>query len=75
MDTLSEYMPDADSTASRQGGGFPISFSNEWRREEKAVKAKNNPFKDIVEKPLSHPALRQYLRERGISLDVADMVV
>ena len=25
----------------------------------------------IVEKPLSHPALRQYLRERGISADVA----
>ena len=29
------------------------------------------PFSDIVEKPLSHPALRQYLRERGISADVA----
>ena len=35
------------------------------------MKAKGNPFSDIVEKPLSHPALRQYLRERGISADVA----
>ena len=35
------------------------------------MKVKGNPFKEIVEKPLSHPALRQYLRERGISADVA----
>ena len=53
------------------GGSFPTSFPHYQRIAEKAVKAKGNSFSDIVEKPLSHPALRQYLRERGILVDGA----
>ena len=66
-----EFVAQAKFISETLGGSFPTSFSNEWREDAKAIKAKDNPFKDIVEKPLSHPALRQYLRERGISLDVA----
>ena len=66
-----EFVAQAKFISETLGGSFPTSFQHYQRTEEKAVKAKGNPFSDIVEKPLSHPALRQYLRERGISADVA----
>ena len=66
-----EFVAQAKFISETLGGSFPTSFPHHQRIAEKAVKAKGNPFSDIVEKPLSHPALRQYLRERGISADVA----
>lgn len=66
-----EFVAQAKFISETLGGSFPTSFPHYQRIAEKAVKAKGNPFSDIVEKPLSHPALRQYLRERGISADVA----
>ena len=65
-----EFVAQAKFISETLGGSFPTSFQHYQRTEEKAVKAKGNPFSDIVEKALSHPALRQYLRERGISADV-----
>jgi DNA primase len=62
-----EFVAQAKFISETLGGSFPTSFPHHQRIAEKAVKAKGNPFSDIVEKPLSHPALRQYLRERGIS--------
>ena len=64
-----EFVAQAKFISETLGGSFPTSFPHHQRIAEKAVKAKGNPFSDIVEKPLSHPALRQYLRERGISAD------
>lgn len=61
-----EFVAQAKFISETLGGSFPTSFPHHQRIAEKAVKAKGNPFSDIVEKPLSHPALRQYLRERGI---------
>ena len=66
-----EFVAQAKFISETLGGSFPTSFPHYQRIAEKAVKVKGNPFSDIVEKPLSHPALRQYLRERGISADVA----
>lgn len=66
-----EFVAQAKFISETLGGSFPTSFPHYQRIAEKAVKAKGNLFSDIVEKPLSHPALRQYLRERGISADVA----
>ena len=66
-----EFVAQAKFISETLGGSFPTSFPHYQRIAEKAVKAKGNHFSDIVEKPLSHPALRQYLRERGISADVA----
>lgn len=66
-----EFVAQAKFISETLGGNFPTSFPHYQRIAEKAVKVKGNPFSDIVEKPLSHPALRQYLRERGISADVA----
>ena len=62
-----DFVAQAKFISETLGGSFPKPFFCEQR---KAVK-KDNPFTDIVEKPLGHPALRQYLRERGISVDVA----
>ena len=62
-----EFVAQAKFISETLGGSFPTSFPHYQRIAEKAVKVKGNPFSDIVEKPLSHPALRQYLRERGIS--------
>ena len=66
-----EFVAQAKFISETLGGSFPTSFPHYQRIAEKAVKAKGNPFSNIVEKPLSHPALRQYLRERGISADGA----
>lgn len=67
-----EFVAQAKFISETLGGSFPTSFPHYQRIAEKAVKVKGNPFSDIVEKPLSHPALRQYLRERGILADVAN---
>ncbi len=64
-----DFVAQAKFIAETLGGSFPKPFYSEYRNEDKKVKG--NPFEDIVEKPLSHPALRQYLRERGVSADVA----
>ena len=66
-----EFVAQAKFISETLGGSFPTSFPHYQRIAEKAVKVKGNPFSDIVEKPLSHPALRQYLRKRGILTDVA----
>ena len=66
-----EFVAQAKFISETFGGSFPTSFPHHRRIEVKEAKAKGNPFSDIVEKSLSHPALRQYLRERGISADVA----
>ena len=57
-----EFVAQAKFISETLGGSFPTSFPHHQRIAEKAVKAKGNPLSDIVEKPLSHPALRQYLR-------------
>ena len=62
-----EFVAQAKFISETLGGSFPKPFFCEQRKATK----KDNPFTDIVEKPLGHPALRQYLRERGISVDVA----
>ena len=62
-----EFVAQAKFISETLGGSFPKPFFCEQRK----VAKKDNPFTDIVEKPLGHPALRQYLRERGISVDVA----
>ena len=66
-----EFVAQAKVISETLGGSFPTSFPHHQRTEKKVVKENGNPFSDIVEKPLSNPALRQYLRERGISADVA----
>ena len=62
-----DFVAQAKFISETLGGSFPKPFFCEQRKAAK----KDNPFTDIVEKPLGHPALRQYLRERGISADVA----
>ena len=62
-----DFVAQAKFISETLGGSFPKPFFCEQRKAAK----KDNPFTDIVEKPLGHPALRQYLRERGISVDVA----
>lgn len=49
-----EFVAQAKFISETLGGSFPTSFQHYQRTEEKAVKAKGNPFSDIVEKPLSH---------------------
>ena len=66
-----EFVAQAKFISETLGGGFPTLFPHCQKAVYKAEQVKDNPFTDIVEKPLSHPALRQYLRERGISADVA----
>ena len=62
-----DFVAQAKFISETLGGSFPKPFFCEQRK----VTKKDSPFTDIVEKPLGHPALRQYLRERGISADVA----
>lgn len=54
-----EFVAQAKFISETLGGSFPTSFPHHQRIAEKAVKVKGNPFSDIVEKPLNHPALRQ----------------
>ena len=55
-----EFVAQAKFISETLGGCFPTSFPHYQRIAEKAVKAKGNPFSDIVEKPLSHPAPVSY---------------